>query len=437
MKKLTYHFIGIGGVSMSSLALYLKHKGYNVQGSDISNQARQKLAKYNIQVFTKHNKSSINCADIVVYSFAIKDDNVELLEAKRQNKIILSRAELLGQIAKDFKNVISVAGSHGKTSTTAMIYSCLKQAGKNPTLHIGGELYGSNFGLILGDSNYFITEACEYHDSFLKLNSNIGIILNIEPEHLDYFGNFENEINSYKKFAKNSKKIIAFDNGYINDSKIITFGKENSDVIAKNIKLINGKYEYDVYINKKYFLHITLGAQGEYNITNSLAAIYACKLLGIKRQYISQGLKEYTPVKRRYEILSQNPYIVHDYAHHPTEIQNTIKTFTRHTNSKILVVFQPHTYSRTKTLMNEFLNCFGKVHKVLFIKTYSAREKYDKTSSAYSLYKKYKQLGKSCDYSASFNVAKTKIERLICKGYSVLILGAGDVCNLAYKFKKV
>ena len=435
MKKITYHFIGIGGVSMSALAIYLKKNGFDVQGSDLMETTKQKLKKFKIKVFVGHNKNNISDADIIVYSFAIKDDNVELAEAKRQNKVILSRAELLGKIAKDFKFVISVAGSHGKTSTTAMIYSCLKCAGKNPTLHIGGELLGKEFGLICGGKDFFVTEACEYHDSFLELNSNIGIVLNIEPEHLDYFGNFSNEVSSYQKFVDKSRCAICFDNNLLKKDIVLTFGKDSSHIVAKNIQMKNGKFEYDVYCCGKFFLHIILGAEGLYNVTNSLAVILACKVIGIQKKYIKMGLEKYVGVKRRYEVISYSPYIVHDYAHHPSEIQNTINTFKQHTNSKVLVVFQPHTFSRTKTLLGEFLNCFNGADKVMFVKTYSAREKYDKNASAYYLYKKYRQITPNCNYVASFDVAKDKISKLTKQGYSVLVLGAGDICNLAYKFR--
>lgn len=438
MKK-TFHFIGICGVSMSGLAVYLKSLGHFVQGSDNSNyEMQQKLKSLNIKVFNGHNKNNIGKADVIVYNFAISQNNPELKEAKRKKLQIISRAELLGEIAKNFNNVISVAGSHGKTTTTAMIYSCLKCANLCPTLHIGGQLINQDFGFIIGKNNYLITEACEYKDSFLKLNSTIAIILNIEPEHLDYFKNFKNEINSFINFANNSQIIICNDNNLIKNKNKITFGKNNSNIIAKNIKLINKKYNYDVFINDVFFANITLGYSGKHNILNSLAVIYACHLLKIDKKHIIDGLKNNIAIKRRYEIIdNKDYYIVHDYAHHPTEIEKTIQTFKSKCNGqKILLVFQPHTFTRTKALFYNFIKSFNLADYIMLAKTYSAREKFDKQSSSYSLYKTLKQTNKNCSYFASFNVGLKKILKKLEKNYAVLILGAGDIDTLAYNLKK-
>ncbi len=423
---------------MSALALYLKSEGNYVQGSDISNsKIAEKLIQQGIVVFNQHQKENINKGFEIVYSYAISNDNVELIEAKKLGLIIKSRAEILGEISKQFEQVIAVAGSHGKTTTTAMIYSCLKIAGKEPTLHIGGELIDNDFGLVIGDKKYFICEACEYCDSFLKLSPTIGVVLNIEPEHLDYFKTFNNEISSFNIFANQCTSLIAFDNELLKANNILTFGKHNSNISAKNIEFIDGKYEYDCFINQKFSMHIRVGAEGEYNIINSLAVIGVCKAINISNEYIQQGIQNYQGVKRRYEVISSCPYIVHDYAHHPTEIKNTIKTFLKHTNNKVVVVFQPHTYSRTKTLFDSFIQCFTGVNEVIFVKTYSAREKYDKSASSYFLYKTYKKTGKSCSYFANFNIGIKKIIKKIKDNYSILILGAGDIVDVAYKLKSV
>ncbi len=437
MKKLKYHFIGICGASMSALAVYLKNKGNYVQGSDLSNYVmKQKLEKNGIVVFDGHNKKNVGNVDVVVYNFAIKSNNEELIEAKKKKIKILSRAQLLSFIANDFKCVISVAGSHGKTTTTAMLFSCLNCAKKEPSLHIGAQLKDQDFGFVLQKNKFFITEACEYKDSFLQLNSNISIILNIEPEHLDYFKTYKNEVKSFNEFAKNSNKVICINNDIIN-KKDYTFGDENSDIYAKNIKIINHKYNFDCFYKNNFFIHIELGAVGLYNVTNALSVIMTCIILKIPKKYIAQGLKEFRGIKRRFEVLgNEKNFVVHDYAHHPTEIKKTITTFKENVgDKKILVVFQPHTFSRTKNLYNDFLSCFNGCDKLLLVKTYPAREKYDKYSSAYSLYKNIKNI--DCSYCASFSVAIKKIEKYLQKKFAVLILGAGNIDEVAYKLSDI
>ncbi len=422
---------------MSGLAYYLKKTGHYVQGSDIANFAMaQKLEKIGIPVFKSHNKNNIKDCNCIVYNCAINSNNEELIEAKNNNLKILSRAQLLGMIAKDFKFLISVAGSHGKTTTSAMLFSCLNYAQLKPSLHFGAQLEGYDFGFILQKKNILITEACEYKDSFLNLNSNIGIILNIEPEHLDYFKNIHNEINSYKKFAQQCDKVVTNENKLKLENMIIFKGK-NSIIEAKNIKIANHKYQYDCYFKSKFLTHIELGALGKYNITNSLAVVLTCIILKIPIDCIVQGLKNFKGVKRRFEILNnKHTLAVHDYAHHPTEIKKTIKTFKEYAgDKKTLVVFQPHTYSRTKNLYKQFLTCFDDCDKLILVKTYPAREKYDKTASAFRLYKDIKNV--SCEYYAKFDVILKKIIKYIQNGYAVLILGAGDIDSVAYSLKDI
>ena len=424
-----YHFIGICGISMSALAVHLSHTGNVVQGSDIKpNEIADVLKSENIKVFTGHNGENIKGCDIVVYNFAIEQSNPEIIYAKKHNIKIISRAELLADISRQYKNVIAVAGSHGKTTTTAMLYSCLKSAMLNPSLHIGGIIQGEKVGFIEGKDEYFVTEACEYHDSFLLLKANIGIILNIEPEHLDYFKTYENELKSYQKFASNSTITIITKDFYgINIPKV--------NIFAKNINSSEHGQSFDVFIDNMFYMYIDLNAYGKYNVDNALSVIATCKLLGIDKKYIYGGLKNFKCIKRRFEIIKKSPkLIVHDYAHHPTQIKDTLLTFKEHCKgNKILVVFQPHTYSRTKAFFNEFLNCFKVANKVFIIKTYPAREKHDKTASGYMLYKKLKDRQK-CQYFASFKRAKKAIEKEVKNGYNVLILGAGDIDKLAYTF---
>lgn len=431
MKKLRVHFIGIGGVSMSALAFYLKKCGHFVQGSDLTkSELTKKLENYGIKVFYSHKKENIKNADLVVFNYAIKQDNEELIFARKNQIKVISRGELLGEIAKKYKNVISIAGSHGKTSTTKMIYNCLLLAGKKPTLHIGGITFGQDFGFVFGKNDFFVTEACEYHDCFLNLSSKVGVVLNIEPEHLDYFKNFDNEKTSYEKFLQFSEyKVAKF--GCTSQKNACTFG-ESGDIIAKNIKENCGKFSFDCFVNEKFYAHIDLGVFGKHSVVNSLAVIGVCEHFGISKKYVKIALGQNIEIKRRFELIQKTPkLIVQDYAHHPTEIMETIETFSKLSKREILVVFQPHTYSRTKNLMQDFVKSFEKCQKVIIMKTYPAREKFDKAGSAFSLYKNIKSQGKSCKYFASIFKIKQEIMKKQNRKFDVLILGAGNIEKLA------
>ena len=425
-----YHFVGICGISMSALAVHLRHLGHTVQGSDIHpTDLAHDLEKLGIKVFDHHCKDNVKGCDVLVYNFAIDKNNVEIIYAKKNGIKVISRAELLAQVCAQYTNVIAIAGSHGKTTTSAMLYSCLKYAKLNPTLHIGGIISGEKFGFVEGKNDYFITEACEFHDSFLMLNPTIGVVLNIEPEHLDYFKSFKNEVKSYNKFIKNCKDIVV--TNYIDNLKA-----KETNIIAKNIQIVNHKYQFDTYINDEFFMHIDLNILGRYNIDNALSVIAVCKKLGINKKYIYLGLQNISSVKRRFEIITTSPtLIVHDYAHHPTQIQNTIRTFCDCCHKgKVLVVFQPHTYSRTKAFFNQFLTAFKGADCLFIIKTYPAREKYEANASAFALYKELKK-NTNCRYFANFERAEKSIKLMQQKGYNVLILGAGDIEKLAYKCK--
>ena len=340
----------------------------------------------------------------------------------------------MAQISSNFKHVISVSGSHGKTSTTAMLYNCLKCAKKFPTVHIGGLINNNKFGFIEGKNDYFVTEACEYHDSFLKLNSTVSVILNIEAEHLDYFKTLDNEKKSYQQFANKSKFVIS-GFGCVNFNNGLTFGK-NADITAKNIRHNKGKYTFDCYVKNKFYGTIKLGVYGKHNINNALAVIGVCIALKINKTCVMKGLGLGINVKRRFEVISNAPnLIVHDYAHHPTEIAKTINLFKQVAKNRIMVVFQPHTFSRTKSLFNNFVLCFKNLNNVLILKTYSAREKYDKYGSAYALYKELKLYNNNIKYCANFDYAKKIIQKNLQKNYDILILGAGDIDVLANNIK--
>ena len=437
MEKQNYHLIGICGASMSGVALWLKKMGHNVSGSDISSNENINVLEQNgIHVQNNHEVNLIKNADVVVYSGAIIN-NKELAFARKENKVVLTRAQMLQIISKHYNKTIAIAGAHGKTTTTALIYSCLKYSRKNPTLHLGGVLVGEQCGLVFGDNEYFVTEACEYKDSFLSLSPYIGVILNIEKEHLDYFKSFNNIKKSFNKFANNSKNCIVYDKAKIEKtSKIKTFGYKNADFCVKNIKKIkNSGYKFDVYKQNQYYAKFELSVPGKHNIFNALAAIAVCEQLGIEKIDIYNGLKNFKGVKRRFEYISQS--IIHDYAHHPTELKTTLKLLDeRYKGKNVAIVFQPHTYSRTKTLMNDFVEVLKKCDSLYIFKTYSAREKYDRNASAKALYEEIKKDNSNVKYYATEKAINNVLAKKIEQDYVVVFLGAGNIVRVAENLAK-
>lgn len=438
------HIIGIGGISLSGLATILINNGYVVSGSDtVKTNITEKLEKLGIKVYYRHDASNISGADTVVYSFAISQDNPEIVEAKRLGITILSRAELMGKIASSYKKVISIAGSHGKTTTTGMISTIFIYANKKPTIHIGGELPIIGGNICLGGKDYFITEACEYHDSFLFLNSDISVILNVQPDHLDYFKNMSNLQNSFEKFAKNTKLngLVVINKEDVNCNKIscnaktITYGINSGILHAENIYEVNECYCYDLYLGKNFLFKVELSVEGEHNIYNSLAAIAVALNEKIKPETIKLALKEYLPSKRRFNKLKIDgkALVVHDYAHHPTEIAANIKSAMHLTKGKLVVVFEPHTFSRTQYLWKEFTECFSGADLVLLTPIYPAREPPIEGITSDNLAKCIKNV--QANTAKNFEEAYNCLQRYLnCPDNTILILGAGTIVHLAEMF---
>ena len=407
---------------MSALAQLLFSKGYYVQGSDKhSSSNTEKLKKLGINVFIGHNENNVYGCDCVVYNYAIQENNPELKFAKENNLKIITRAELLGRLADTYENVISVSGAHGKTTTTAMISEIFLEANLKPTIHIGGSLNKLNNNCLLGENKFFITEACEFKDSFLSLSSSVGVILNIANEHLDYFKSFENIKKSFDKFASNSSKVVCDNDLKVDNS--ITFGA-GGRYQSKDIVFTKKYTKFKVIKDNQEYLSVTLKAHGEHNVNNALASIIVADLYNIDKKHIKSALKNFGGIKRRFEVIKNSPFIIHDYAHHPDEIRSTIKTLKSIYKGKITVVFQPHTYSRTKSLMQEFIDALRLADNVYMYKTYSSREKYYKKGSARYLYEKLKQVGVSSKYYNSMKMIASDIKH---KKKCILVLGAGNI----------
>lgn len=417
-----YYLLGINGISMSALGIMLKNQGNGVCGYDENkNDANRFLKEYNITIDHKFDLRKIEKADVVVYSSAFKDGNVIFDETKKIAKNFLTRGQLLGEIACGFDKVVAVAGSHGKTTTTAMIFEILKVAGENPSLHLGGYRVEDGQNFCLGGQKYFVVEACEYYDNFLNLRPFVSVITNIEKEHMDYFKTFENQKKSYEKFKKNSQ--FVFDN------------VEN--LSAKNLRhRKDGKLSFDLFEKDKKIMHLKLNLCEEINTKNCMFAYKVASFLGVPDEKIKLGLEKFAGVKTRFEKVFSKYFenVVCDYAHHPTEIKKAIGSAEKiYKNKHIVVVFQPHTYSRTQALLNEFVETFENVEKPVIFKTYSARETEKDGLSAKDFVRILKQKNKNAVYCDDFNSLKSHLQKFDKSNTMVLFVGAGDLPLILHK----
>lgn len=413
----SFYFLGIGGVSMSALAIFLKQKGLFVSGSDISHGVATEMLEQNgIKVDFDINEEAIKSADVICVSSAIKQEDKRLKIAKEQKKKIITRGELLGEISKDYEKVIAIAGSHGKTTTTALIFHILKTANKNPTLHLGGYKIDDNKNYFVGGNEFFITEACEYCDNFLYLNPYLSIITNIEPEHLDYFKNFENQKKSFEKFELQSESLI----------------KENLSFHAENVfHDKDGFLSFDLFKEENLILHFDTKLLEEINTKNIICAYRACRFLGVSDRQIEKGVESFSGVKCRFEKMKSERFgnVICDYAHHPTEIKNSIKSAKKiFLNKNLFVIFQPHTFSRTKFLFDEFFDVFKDVENPIFFKTYSAREKETDGMSAREFAEILRKTNKNTRYFEDFSSLNNFLQQIRDKQDCVLLfVGAGDL----------
>lgn len=431
---------------MSALARILKSRGCKIYGSDLhASDLTQMLQEEGIDVVIGEAPQFVIKCDAVVYTSAVSKDNKDLLLAKQLNKPIFSRAQLLGELSKEHKT-ISVAGCHGKTTTTAMISNCLINANKDPTVHIGGISNNINSNLRVGKGELFVSEACEYKDSFLSLKNFIAVVLNIEEDHLDYFGNLDNIFTSFNKFGKNTSKngVIIYNFDCIDErlkinKKSISFGfNDGADVQAKNLKEKKGLYRFDLFYQERCLGNIKLNCYGKHNIYNALATSAVCIFLGLSFREIKEGLETFSGIERRFQVLRNNKALIfHDYAHHPKEISSCIKACREiGEKDKIITIFQPHTFTRTRDLWKDFLTCFNGSDEVWLLPIYPAREEPIKDITSFNLYKEMKKCGKNCKYFDNFSTCLKEIAKTDEKGNIIAILGAGDIYDLAKEIIK-
>lgn len=457
-KREYYYFIGIGGVSMSGLAELLQKEGFLVAGSDMKESATTKyLREKGISVDIGHRKENITEeVTKVVYTVAIAKDNPEYLEAEEKKIPLIVRGELLGTIMKRYSNSIAISGTHGKTTTTSMIAQSLLTANLDPTITVGGILPNIGSYLRIGESSYFVAEACEYHNSFLHLNPYVGIILNLEEDHLDFFNSLEEIQESFLQFTKQIDKdgllicnagldIVERVKEEASSQTVETVFIETeieaeieveieADWIAKNmIYEETGGSTFDVWYKGNFFDTFHLNIPGDYNILNALCTIASTHFLKVDRSVVKQALEEFYGAERRFQRKGNvnGVEVIDDYAHHPTEIKATLSALKTMQYKKRWCVFQPHTYSRTKFLLQEFATAFTDADEIIITEIFPAREPHDPTIHSEMLadliQKDLIEKGKSVRYIQTFEAVVSYLKEQIQKGDCVMTIGAGDV----------
>ena len=450
-KKRKVHFIGIGGISMSAIAIILHKNGFEVSGSDIGeNDNVKELEKIGIKVFFGHKKENISDdIDIVVYSKAIHDDNEEIIEARKKGISLLSRSKILGEIMSNFNERICIAGTHGKTTTTALIGKAILDMNVDPTINVGGivdEIGGNSH--IGNNKNMFIAEACEYTNSFLDFSPTVEVITNVEEDHLDFFKDLDDIRKSFKKFVELlpengvlviNKKIENIDY-FTNDSKlnIITYGDdETADYYYKNVEYDEEHYQhFDVYYKGTYIGRMRQKLIGKHNVLNFLAALAVLLNSGISFEEVKKSLENFKGARRRLEVKGKINGVTYidDYAHHPTEIEASINALKEIKHNKLYLIFQPHTFTRTKALYDEFVRVLEKIPIVILAKIYPAREKdlgiINSQMIKDGIIKDKNSKNNFCEYFETFKEIAEYIKNKATKDDIVVTMGAGDVYKI-------
>ena len=436
------HFIGIGGISMSGLAEVLMRDGYTVTGSDnIQTAITDHLQQMGIPIAVPNMAQNIaHDIDLIVYTAAIRPDNPEFAASVQMKKPMLERAALLGLMLQGYNKAICVAGSHGKTTATMLMAEILLEAELDPTISVGGHLVRTGSNYRVGESDYFLLESCEYSNSFHHWFPHIGIILNIDADHLDFFGTFENVVASFEKFTDNIRPggvLVVQDeanqllgNPYQSESRVITFGETSGRFTVDNIVYDNmGHPSFDVLDNDYFLARVNLTLPGRYNMLNALATFAAAYALDIAPDIIARALSNAKGVKRRYEYkgIYNGAHIIDDYAHHPTEITQCLAAARKATQGQLICIFQPHTYTRTRNHFNDFIRSFGDADKVLLLPIYAAREPFDPSISSLHLVNGIKNNGKDVLHLNNFEEAINLLRTELIPGDLLITMGAGDV----------
>jgi len=447
-KPYKIHFVGIGGIGMSGIAELLINLGYKISGSDVkSSPITRRLAKQGAQIYIKHKKEQIKGANVVVTSTAISDDNVEVTQAKEDLIPIIHRAEMLAELMR-IKYSVAVSGAHGKTSTTSMVAQILNTAGLDPTVIIGGILKSLNTNTLHGKGKFIVVEADESDGSFLKYSPALAIVTNIDLEHLNYYKDINDIKNKFIQFINSvpfyGLAVLCLDNEHVQNIlpkikvRYTTFGMTaQADTQAKNISFKGNKSVFTIIHNKKKLGEINLNLAGEHNISNALASIATGLELNIDFKIIKKALEQIEGVKRRLEIKGEknNILVMDDYGHHPTEIRATLEAVRKsYSEKRIIVLFQPHRYTRTKELFDDFTRSFYRSDILILLPIYEASEKKIKGVNSEKLKQGIKAHGhKNVSYAADFDKALSIVIKTVRKDDLILTLGAGDIYTLGEK----
>lgn len=442
--------MGIGGAGMSGIAELLLNIGYEVSGSDLkSSKVTERLQTLGAAIMIGHKAVNAKDAHVVVFSSAVKDDNPELVYAREHNIPAIPRAEMLAELMR-VKYAVAIAGSHGKTTTTSLVSLVLAEGGLDPTSIVGGKvnIFGSNAKL--GQSEYLVAEADESDGSFLKLTPTIAIVTNIDPEHLDYYKTFEKEKDAYVEFINKvpfyGLAILCLDEENVASImprlkvRRMTYGlSAQADVQGYNVVQRGGACDFSVIVRGKPFGSFTIHMPGIHNVYNALAGIAAGVELELEPGKIREGIEKFNGVERRFQIKANinDIIVVDDYGHHPKEIKATLAGAKNGWNRRLIVVFQPHRYTRTMLLFNDFLTAFYQADVLIITDIYPAGEEPIDGVDAYKLYSAMKDMGyKDVRYIPDKDKIVDALEKIVVPGDMVITQGAGDILTVGDAFIK-
>ena len=443
------HFVGIGGIGMSGIAELLMNLGFHITGSDINySQNVKRLEKIGIKISINHNKKNIENADTIVYSSAVPSNNPEIIQAKNKSIPVVRRAEMLAELIGLKKTSIAIGGTHGKTSTSSMIGMVLEKSGYDPTLVVGGLVSNLNTNVKLGSGDIVVVEADEFDRSFLALKPTIAVITNLEMEHTDCYKNLNDLKNAFLQFCHSvpfyGQVILCADSKELMSIKdkikkpLVTYGlSKKADYCAQNIIYKKNKSEYTLFHKQKNIGKIKIEVPGEHNVLNSLAAIALGIEIDIPIEKLKNGINNYKGVRRRFELKTNKHKVtlIDDYAHHPTEVLATINAAKSGWDKKIISVFQPHLFSRTKDFFKEFAKSLFISHKIIITDIYPAREKPIKGVTSNLIINELKHLGHNKTYYLP-NLEKLNqlLDTIVTPNDMVITMGAGNIWRYNEKY---
>ncbi len=438
------HLVGIGGVSMSPLAEVLHNMGVKITGSDLNDsEVVRRLKSLGINVKTGgHKAENIKGADFIIRTAAARDDNAEIAAAKEAGLPIFERAEAWGYIMRGYKNAVCIAGTHGKTTTTSMVAHVLMAAGKDPTIMIGGTLPKLGSGYHVGSGDVIALEACEYYNSYHCFFPTVAVILNVDMDHIDFFNNLDEVKASFRKFASlvpengtivcNADDINTMDALAPLGRELLTFGfSETAKVRAANIVTVGGNASFDIFYNGAFYCRLNINVPGRHNIMDALAATAAAIALQIPANAVSEGFTDFTGAGRRFEYKGSinGASIYDDYAHHPSELKNLLDMVETLGYRRVILAFQPHTYTRTKALFDDFITELKRPDLVFLAEIYAAREKNTVGISSKDLAARVP----NTIFCPTFEDMDNQIRSIAAEGDIILTVGAGDIYKVGEK----